>query len=199
MTIPSVPERPINLIRLDGGRPCLDFVNSIHDRFALEIEDYFTTPQRFIAWCERAQLLDRSESGQIKADARAMRDVLRFREHLYAVFTARIIGAAPAQAAVEAFDIWLHRAWNDRVLDLTAPQCLSWSPRGIDLRLPLKRIALSALELLGNGDICRLKRCASQDSCGWLFYDETKNNQRIWCAMDVCGTLAKMRRYRAHH
>jgi predicted RNA-binding Zn ribbon-like protein len=199
MTIPSVPERPINLIRLDGGRPCLDFVNSIHDRFALEIEDYFTTPQRFIAWCERAQLLDRSESGQIKADARAMRDVLRFREHLYAVFTARIIGAAPAQAAVEAFDIWLHRAWNDRVLDLTAPQCLSWSPRGIDLRLPLKRIALSALELLGNGDIRRLKRCASQDSCGWLFYDETKNNQRIWCAMDVCGTLAKMRRYRAHH
>jgi len=194
-----MPERPISLIRLDGGRPCLDFVNSIHDRFALEIEDYFTTPQRFITWCERAQLLDRSESGQLKVDARAMRDVLKFREQLYAVFTARIVGASPAQTALQAFDLWLHRAWNDRVLDLTAPQCLSWSPRGIDLRLPLKRIALSALELLGNGDIRRLKRCGSQDSCGWLFYDETKNNQRIWCAMEVCGTLAKMRRYRAHH
>jgi predicted RNA-binding Zn ribbon-like protein len=199
MAIPSIPERPISLIRLDGGRPCLDFVNSIHDRFALEVEDYFTTPQRFITWCERTQLLNRSESGQLRVDARAMREVLRFREQLYAVFTARIVGAAPAQAALQAFDIWLHRAWNDRVLDLTAPQCLSWSPRGIDLRLPLKRIALSALELLGNGDVRRLKRCGSQDSCGWLFYDETKNNQRIWCAMEVCGTLAKMRRYRAHH
>jgi predicted RNA-binding Zn ribbon-like protein len=42
----------------------------------------------------------------------------------------------------------------------------------------------------------RLKRCASPDSCGWLFYDDSKGGQRRWCAMEVCGTLEKMRRYR---
>jgi predicted RNA-binding Zn ribbon-like protein len=200
MALTSTPERPIGEIRLDGGRPCLDFVNSIHDRFAPKLEDYLTTPQRFIAWCERARLLDRSESDRLKVGATAIRDIHKFREQLHAVSTASIVGAAPARAALQGLDLWLHRAWKDRVLDLTAPQCLSWSPRGLDMRLPLKRIALSALDLLSDADIRRrLKRCESQDSCGWLFYDETKNNQRRWCAMDVCGTVAKMRRYRAHH
>ena|ERR1700676_4375488 len=199
MALISIPQRPISQIRLDGGRPCLDFVNSIHDRLAPKLEDYLTTPQRFIAWCERTRLLDRSESERLTVSATALRDIHKFREQLYAVFTACIAGTAPAAAALQGFDLWLHRAWKDRVLDLTAPQCLSWSGRALDMRLPLKRIALSALELLGDEDISRLKRCESQDSCGWLFYDETKNKQRRWCAMDVCGTVAKMRRYRAHH
>ena len=30
------PLFPIERVRLDGGRPCLDFVNTIHDRFAAE-------------------------------------------------------------------------------------------------------------------------------------------------------------------
>jgi len=193
----SVPERPISQIRLDGGRPCLDFVNSIHDRYATNLEDYLTTPQRFIAWCARARLLDRSEAKRLNVRAIPMRDIHKLREQLYSVFTASILGTAPAPAALQGFERWLHRAWKDRVLDLSAPKCLSWSRRGIDMRLPLKRIALSALELLGEGDIRRLKRCESRDSCGWLFYDETKNHQRRWCAMEVCGTIAKMRRYRA--
>ena len=35
--------RPIPDIRLDGGRLCIDFVNTIHDRFAADIEDYIAT------------------------------------------------------------------------------------------------------------------------------------------------------------
>src|ERR1700686_2470269 len=115
MALTPIHERPIGQIRLDGGRPCLDFVNSIHDRFAPTLEDYLTTPQRYIAWCERARLLDRSESARLKAGATAMRNIHKFREQPYAVFTARIAGAAPAPAALQGLDFWLHRAWKDRV------------------------------------------------------------------------------------
>src|SRR6185312_16440136 len=51
------PPRPIADVRLDGGCLCLDFVNTIHDRYALEIEDYLQQPQRFLEWCVRAGAL----------------------------------------------------------------------------------------------------------------------------------------------
>jgi predicted RNA-binding Zn ribbon-like protein len=62
--------------------------------------------------------------------------------------------------------------------------------------LALKRIALSLFDLLRSAEPQRLKRCASPDSCGWLFYDDSKGGQRRWCAMEACGTVEKMRRYR---
>jgi len=86
--------------------------------------------------------------------------------------------------------------WADLDLDITSKNCLSWAADSVNARLPLERIALSALDML-RSDRHRLKRCEANDSCGWLFYDETKSNQRRWCSMDVCGTIEKMRRYRA--
>jgi predicted RNA-binding Zn ribbon-like protein len=55
-------------------------------------------------------------------------------------------------------------------------------------------IARDAAALL-TGDLRRVKRCPSHD-CLWLFHDDSKNLSRRWCAMDDCGTLAKVRRYR---
>jgi predicted RNA-binding Zn ribbon-like protein len=93
---------------------------------------------------------------------------------------------------------WLHRAWADLALDPGSPEGVSWSSMVVDARRPLKRIALSALDVLKTAQLRRLKRCASPDSCGWLFYDDSKGGQRRWCAMQTCGTLDKMRRYRGN-
>ena len=46
------------------------------------------------------------------------------------------------------------------------------------------------------GDVSRIKQC-SGDHCGWLFFDTTKNKQRRWCEMDVCGNRAKQKAHRA--
>jgi predicted RNA-binding Zn ribbon-like protein len=56
------------------------------------------------------------------------------------------------------------------------------------------RIARDAGDLL-TGDLKRVKRCPAHD-CLWLFHDDSKNLSRRWCAMDDCGTKAKVRRYR---
>ena len=55
-------------------------------------------------------------------------------------------------------------------------------------------IARDAAELL-IGDPRRIKRCPNHE-CLWLFYDASKNLSRRWCAMDDCGTLDKVRRFR---
>jgi predicted RNA-binding Zn ribbon-like protein len=41
----------------------------------------------------------------------------------------------------------------------------------------------------------RLKACRS-DVCQWAFYDHSKNRSSHWCTMKLCGSQAKMRRYR---
>ena len=53
----DLPPRPITAIRFDGGRPCLDFVNTIHDRYAWRSRTYRQQPQRFIGWCAHAGVL----------------------------------------------------------------------------------------------------------------------------------------------
>jgi len=187
---------PIDGIRLDGGRPCLDFVNTIHDRLAAVPVDYLATPQQYLEWCLRAHLLSRQEAERIAVTGGVMGDVRIFREHLHALLSARIDGTAVPAKALRECDRWLHRAWTNLFLDPASSLGVSWLPAAVDARLPLKRIALSLLDLLRTAEPRRLKRCASADSCGWLFYDDSKGGQRRWCSMEACGTIEKMRRYR---
>jgi predicted RNA-binding Zn ribbon-like protein len=193
-----LPSRPITAIRRDGGRPCLDFVNTIHDRYAVESEDYLRQPQRFIEWCARAGVLlpDEGVRAPRAAHKRAalMREVVTLRHHLHALFAARIDNLPPPPDAVRGLDTWVHQAWVSQ--SLGADGQLHWRADAYDTRLPLKRVALDALELLGEPSPSRLRRCANTTCCGWLFLDTSKNQRRRWCAMETCGIADKMRRYR---
>lgn len=190
--------RPIAAIRLDGGRLCLDFVNTIHDRYAVAVEDYLQRPQCFIEWCQRAGALGPDDAVRLPRNARdrtaLMQEMATLRRHLHAAFTARIDGLPLPAVAVRGLDRWLQRAWASQSLGTDGQ--LHWRSNAHDARLPLKRIALDALDLLGNPAESRLRRCANTRSCGWLFLDTSKNRQRRWCAMETCGTADKMRRYR---
>jgi predicted RNA-binding Zn ribbon-like protein len=193
-----LPSRPITAIRLDGGRPCVDFVNTIHDRYALEVEDYLQQPQRFIEWCTRAGVLrpDDGVRAPLAARKRAalMREMVTLRRDLHALFAARIDNLPLPADAVRGLDSWVHRAWSSQ--SLAADGHLHWCADACDARLPLKRVALDALDLLGKPSASRLRRCANTTSCGWLFLDISKNQRRRWCSMETCGIADKMRRYR---
>jgi predicted RNA-binding Zn ribbon-like protein len=186
----------IDRIRFSGGRPCLDFVNTIHDRYAEAPLDYLATPRQYLQWCLRAHLLTPQEADRIRVSTGVMGEVRAFRQHLHVLLSARIDGTEVHSITLRECDRWLHQAWADLALDPGSPQGVSWSSTAPDARRPLKRIALSALDVLKTAQPQRLKRCASPDSCGWLFYDDSKGGQRRWCAMETCGSLEKMRRYR---
>jgi predicted RNA-binding Zn ribbon-like protein len=61
-----------------------------------------------------------------------------------------------------------------------------------ELEAPLWPVALAAYELLTGPHATRIKRCAG---CPWVFLDQSKNNSRRWCSMEICGVNQKMRRY----
>ena len=152
---PHLPPRPIAAVRLDGGRPCLDFVNTIHDRYAVEVEDYLQQPQRFAEWCTRAGVLHPDDGVRAPRAAREraalMREVETLRRHLHALFAARVDELPLPADAARALDRWLHRAWEGQ--SLGADGQLHWRADACDARLPLKRIALDALDLLAQ--FCR--------------------------------------------
>jgi predicted RNA-binding Zn ribbon-like protein len=55
-------------------------------------------------------------------------------------------------------------------------------------------LAQSAADLLCNGELSLVKRCANP-SCSLFFYDTSKNHTRRWCSMDTCGSRMKMAAY----
>lgn len=63
-------------------------------------------------------------------------------------------------------------------------------------RRAMTAISVAWSELAITGEVARLKRCAD-DTCGWVFWDVSRNNSRRWCKMRVCGNRAKARAYAA--
>jgi predicted RNA-binding Zn ribbon-like protein len=49
-----------------------------------------------------------------------------------------------------------------------------------------------------DGSFLRLKACAN-DTCQWLFYDQSKNRSKKWCEMQICGNVINARAYRQRH
>jgi predicted RNA-binding Zn ribbon-like protein len=60
----------------------------------------------------------------------------------------------------------------------------------------LARLAEPIVREIGNGHDDRFRICAN-DTCRWIFYDESRSGQRRWCDMATCGNRAKARRHRA--
>lgn len=194
MTSPS--PRPIATIRLDGGRLCIDFANSIHDRFADPAEDYLATPERYAEWARRTgairdgELLDLPRSDA--ARARFMTEIRTLRQASFRLLGAKADGTTLPADALDIANRWLLRARKDQAIGRDGRLVLR-GERG-DARLPLKRIALDVVDTLAlaDGGKLKLKRCANQKSCGWLFADTSKNGRRRWCAMETCGVASKM-------
>jgi predicted RNA-binding Zn ribbon-like protein len=59
----------------------------------------------------------------------------------------------------------------------------------------LARIAEPIVREIGSGHDDRVRICAN-DTCRWIFYDESRSGRRRWCDMATCGNRAKARRHR---
>ena len=55
------------------------------------------------------------------------------------------------------------------------------------------RLAIEATQLLVSDALSSLRCCSSTD-CDWVFLDISKNKQRKWCQMSVCGSREKLSR-----
>lgn len=123
------------------------------------------------------------------------REAIVLREAIYDILLARIKRHAPSATALKAFNRMLAQSMPGAAL--TWDRCgLAWELRtqrdGTDV---LKPVITSAAALMTGPRARRVKQCQDDRGCGWLFVDESRAQNRRWCAMGDCGNRAKAHRH----
>jgi predicted RNA-binding Zn ribbon-like protein len=176
-------------MRLDGGHPALELVNTIYGQVGGPVEhDVLATPADLVTLARRLDLA----APDTPASPGAVRNARALRADVDALLRARVAGAAPPDGALAALE-GAGRAALRAARLAPGPEALVWSWPAGDAQTPVHRLAHAALELLMDDDeLARLRQCAG---CRWLFLDHSRGTGRRWCSMADCGTEAKKRRY----
>jgi len=201
---------PVTTMKLVGGDPSLDFVNTVGGRTVADgggeriRADKLGEYADLVAFAVRAglveervgrRLLGRGERHPREAAA-ALRRALGFREALYRTLRSLRRRRSPAAADLALLNAEIAAARSREAL-AGGTERLRWEWRraGARLEFPLWPLARAAAALLVSPRLARLRRCGGDD-CGWLFVDESRNHTRQWCSMEDCGNLSKVRRFR---
>ena len=187
----------IEQLRIVGGDPALDFVNTEDGDPPMECLRGYGD---LVAWSVRAGLFSADEGERLvgEADRRpedaeaVYHEALRLRGALQDVFRAVAEGGDAPERGLETLRGYEREALSRGKL-VQGDGGFSWEWKdGRDLTRMLWSVAHAATRLLTSGDLVRLKLCAG---CYWVFLDASRNRSRRWCTMEVCGTDEKMRRY----
>jgi predicted RNA-binding Zn ribbon-like protein len=190
-------------MRLDGGHPALDLVNTIYGQVSEPPEhDVLATPEDLVTFARRVGVTNAAASPSSPAAltaARRLRDALDtvLRAHLgQALPVAAPARAAGTHAAAAAARAHVATAVRDALAaaQLTPHDAaFAWTWPDDDPLAPVHRLATASLALLTDADeLAHLHGCAG---CCWLYLDRSRNGSRRWCSMADCGTEAKKRRY----
>lgn len=177
-----------------GGRPSLDLVNTLRERWRRRVET-LVTPSDLSQWLVAAGLMDAPR----RVPRAVLEDALELREAIDAAVTAALAGERPPSAAVALIDEWLAFAGErpQLALDAAGLPVLGVRAAADSPRRALGQIALDAATMLGTPEERgRIRICAST-TCSARFYDRSPAGRRRWCSMRTCGNEAKARRHRA--
>ena len=171
------------------GRVALSFVGTVGDRGSRATERV-GTPRAFAAWLVAAGLVAEA----VTPSPAQLRRAMALREAIARAVRALVTGAVPREPDIELIN-GVARRWAPR---------LSLDPRTLTVahtsqtpvETALGRIALDAIELLGDpGERSRLRACGL-DSCGAIFLTPAGRRERRWCSMERCGNRAKVTSFR---
>lgn len=179
-----------------GGRPAVDLVNTLRERWRRRVET-LVTPADLELWLERSGVM--TDTAGVPVTAEILAEARELREAIDACVTALVDGAPVPADAIAHIDGWLKYAGArpQLVLDAAGAPVLGERPEGHSPRRALGAIALDAARMLGDpAERERVRVCAS-DTCSARFYDRSPAGRRRWCSMRTCGNEAKARRHRA--
>ncbi len=176
-----------------GGRaPAPPPLDLVQDFVNTEIPDWnrddIATPEALETWLQGHRLLAAGETVDADAfvTARALRSTLR------ELALANTLGERPPAGRQAAIDGMLESF--PLVLRLAGP-APGLTPVPTAASLSLARLVAIVAEAQLGGSWERMKACR-QETCGWVFYDSSRNRSSSWCSMQICGGREKARAYR---
>jgi len=182
-------------LELFGGVPCLDFANTVDGRATAHPEELLRSYADLSAWGAYAGLIDAATAARLNrrgtdADLRAG---IGLREAIFEVFAAVGRGRPVPAAALARVQADYAEAMAQGAL-VAGEHGYGWRFSGDDPGRVRWAVAVSAVRLLTDGPLDRVKACAAEAGCIGLFLDTSKNRSRRWCTMDGCGVDAKVQR-----
>jgi len=188
---------------LTGGTVCLDFVNTLDDRFSEEPKELLNDYADLARFAEdtgtlsdqqvdRLMTLSTQRREEVK---RALESAIRLREAVSDIFYAVVRKKPVPAAALVVLNSNVQDALQHVEL-VPAKGHFQWTfeTKVDDFFAPLWGVARDAADLLASERLELVRACASK-TCEWLFLDESKNHRRRWCDMTKCGNRAKVRRF----
>jgi predicted RNA-binding Zn ribbon-like protein len=194
-------KRTLETITLDGGTLPFHFINTVRDRKVENVHDYLTCYDDIIIWSRRMNLMDKAELGRLQEFAKAnsseaekaFEKAIDLRETMYNLFSAIAVGKQPETVIPEKFNSYLSKALSNVGISFRQDQYVTEIvSTGISLDKPVWLVLKDTYRLLLEDDKKRIKEC---QKCGWIFLDHTKNNTKIWCNPQICGSTSKSARY----
>ncbi|HLW92936.1 MAG TPA: CGNR zinc finger domain-containing protein [Roseiarcus sp.] len=199
------PESRPGKLPLIGCDLALDFTNTSSGRGHSTHVEHLQNAENVVAWARHAKALAPGDGewilGALAADeglaARFLKRALALREIVHAIgVEVASRRKAPADAVNALAHVHAACIARARLTPHGTGFVWAWAPQEAPIEAVLGPIALSALTLLTQADLSRIKQCQG-DHCGWLFLDTTKNKSRRWCEMEVCGNRAKQKRHQS--
>jgi predicted RNA-binding Zn ribbon-like protein len=140
------------------------------------------------AWLRARGLIRAGDvvDGEAFVAARELRAVLR------ELALANTVGEAPSEERRAAIDAALGTFPLVVRVGAHGPGV---APAGSGATRGLAAIVAGVAAAQAAGTWERLKACR-QDTCGWLFYDVSRNRSSSWCSMQICGGREKSRAFR---
>jgi predicted RNA-binding Zn ribbon-like protein len=174
-----------------GGRPCLDLVNTLRERWSATPRELLTAPADLAEWLQAAELVERPP----QVDAELLARARELREALDQVLR----NDRPHPEDVALVDGWGRRAVPPpaRLRLDEAGRLHAELPHGADgAERALALIADDAVALVAVSAVAQVRVCA-HERCGLRFLDRSPGRNRQWCSMRRCGNRAKASRHHA--
>ena len=177
-----------------------DFLNTLELEYGALVER-LTTLEAAANWLTGAQVIaepraitDLAATG--RGRQRLLQRLLATRTALRDVAHAVAHGETPDDRAVDQVNQALRARQRIELVTVGDGVRLGHSHVGDVMDDLLARIAEPIVREIGSDHDDRIRICAN-DTCRWLFYDESRAGRRRWCDMATCGNRAKARRHRA--
>jgi predicted RNA-binding Zn ribbon-like protein len=189
--------------RLLGERLCLHFANTVEGPRSDRPVEFLASYDDLARWCWHAGALEAAEADRLQAVARArpaeaaaaFARALELRDAIADVFGSVARSESPHERGLARLQgEYASALGNAHFAPSGGAFAWSWDRMTDELEKPLWLVAVSAVDLLTEGELGRVKECPGAGDCGWLFYDTSRNGTRRWCSMEGCGSRVKMRR-----
>lgn len=196
--------RSIRTLKLIAGWLCLDFANTVGMHASEQINEFLRSYFDLVEWSnytgiitgdEERRLLHKAEENPTEA-VRVLQHAKELREIIFNIFSSIARNTTPPKKEIAKFNYKLSQMMRHSKLEFNKSGVV-WDVKRSEDSLDgmLNSVIRSAFMLLTSNELDRVKICADERGCGWLFFDHSKNRSRRWCDMTDCGNLAKQKRF----